>query len=161
MRQLVRDQRHTAFVAGDCHRSYKRKSRVFHAAKRKTWWQDQQVIAIPPIRAIQSLALEQHGLGILELPGCGIKHRWLCINAGSFAHRLERDIANGNRHQVRRDRLRHPKLVIPVTIRVGVVFGAHDGGQASRRPDMRRVGKPNLGGVLQRNPAAGVVCLRL
>ena len=73
MRQLMGDECHETFVAGENRRRNETEARIFHATKRKARWQDQQVVAIPAIRTVNVFGNFEHGFGVFEFRRISIK----------------------------------------------------------------------------------------
>ena len=161
MGQLVGHQRDQAPVAGQDRRRREGQPGVLHAPEREAGRQHEQVVALPAVGAVQPLGRRQHRLGVGELVRRRLHHGRLGVDAGPRAERTEREVAGGQRDQVRRDRPRHVEAVVAVGRGVRIVGGAHHRPQPLRRADAGAVGHPHGRAVLQRDPAPRMDRLRL
>ena len=158
MRQLVRDQRDQALVAGDHGGRREREQRILHAAEREARRQHQQVVAAPAVGPVQApprpAIIASVSSNSLRR---GVDHRRLRVHARARPDVAERQVARRQRDQVRRNR--------GWSRRNAAVGPAHAALITARRPcgvrDPRRVGDADAGRVLQRDPAARVDRLRL
>ena len=144
VRQLVRDERHQALVSREDRGGREGEPRILHPAEREARRQDEDVVPLPPVLPVQLLRRAQHRLEVRELArGAGDDVR-LRPDARARRNRGEREVADRQGDQVRRDRLRHLEGVVPVARGRRVVVRAHDGEELLRRADARRVGDPHL-----------------
>src|SRR5690606_12911609 len=63
VRELVGDERDEGTIAGKDRRRRERQPRILHAAPRKARWKDEDVVALPAIRAVEILGCGDHLLG--------------------------------------------------------------------------------------------------
>ena len=165
MRQLVGHERHEALVACEDRGGREGEAGVLHAAEGKAGRQHENVVALPLIRPVELLDRLHHVFGIFKFAGGALHHRGLGVDTGALAHRLEHQVSDRQRNQVRRDRLRHLEVVGAGCGRLGGApgfhLGAHHGKQVLRRADGGRVRDTNARGVLQRYPASRVNSLGL
>ena len=159
--ELVRNQRDQTLVPGDDGRRREGQPRILHATERKAGRQHQQVVALPAIRPVEPLGGSHHRLGVVELRRGRLDHRRLGVHPRALPHRTEREIPDGERDQIRGDRLTHFELKLAIERRLGVVGGAHHRPQRGGRAHGRAVGDPHTGCVLQRDPAPRMNRLRL
>ena len=155
------DERNEAAVPREHGRRREREPRILHSAEGKARRQDEDVVAIPPVRPVQSLGRLHHPLGVRELVRAAGEERGLRVDAGPRAERRELQVAGRDGEQVCRDPLRHREPVRPAALRRRVPRRAHHGDELGRRPDRRAVGDADLRRVLDRDPAARVDRLRL
>ena len=150
----MRDQRHQRAVAGQDGRRHEREARVLHAAVGEAGRQHQHVVAAPAVGTVEPLGRRHHLLDLGELPRRPVDDRRLGVHAGAAADRPELQVADGQRDQVRRHRLRHLEPVAAVARALHRVGGAHHGQQV--RWDLQRgvVGHPDRGAVLAGDPGA-------
>ena len=156
VRQLVRDQGDEALVAGEHGRRREGQARVLHAPEGEARRQDEDVVAVPAVRAVEPLGGLHHLLGVGELRRRGVDDRRLRVNAAARADGGEADVAGRDRHQVRRDPLRHLEPVGAAPGAGRVAGRAHDGDELRRRADRRGEGQAHRRRVLDRDPAARV-----
>ena len=161
VRELVRDQRHHRAIAGDHRRREERQARILHAAHREARRQHQQVVAAPAVGTVELLGRRHHRVDLDELGGRGVDQRRLGIDPGVDADGAEREVADRERDQVRRDRLRHAEPVGAVGGAGLRVLGAHQRDQVGRHVHHRVVGEAHAGAVLRRQPAPAIDRLRL
>nr|GEU28508.1 hypothetical protein [Tanacetum cinerariifolium] len=161
VRQFMRDQVHQAFVAGDHGGREEGQARIFHAAVRERRRQHDHVVPVPPVRAIQALGRFDHFFGVGQLARCGLDTRRFGVDGRARAERAHVDFADGDRQQIRWNRLRHLELPAARAGGLGVVVGAHEHPQSGGRVDARAVGKAHGRRILHRRPRTGVDVLRL
>ncbi len=155
VRHLVRDHGDEAAVAGDDGGRDERDARVLHAADRETRRHDEQVVAVPAVGSEQPLRRGEHLLQVGELARRRVEARRFGVHPGARSQGAKPDVADGQRDEVRRDRLGHREAVVAVFgARVG--RGTHHGAHALRRADARVVGEADARAVLDRDPAARV-----
>ena len=155
------DEGHEAPVSREHGRRRESEPRIFHSAERKARRKHEHVVAVPPVRPIETLRRLHHLFGVRELVGGAIEERRLRVHARPMAQGRERQIAGRDGQQVGRDALRHREPIRSAASGCRVARGAHDRDQLGRRPDGRAVGQADLGRVLNRDPASGVDGLRL
>src|SRR5581483_11295596 len=117
-------ERDQTLIAGQNRRRGESQPRVFHPANREARRQHQNVVAPPAVRPVQLLGRLNHLLGVREFARSLLKHRGLGVNARARAQGFESQVADRERDQVRRDRLRHIETIIAVARGVRVLFGA-------------------------------------
>ena len=150
----MRDQRHQRAVARQDGRRHEREARVLHAAVGEAGRQHQHVVAAPAVGTVEPLGRRQHLLDLGELPRRPVDDRRLGVHAGAVADRPELQVADGQRDQVRRHRLRHLEPVAAVAHALHRVDGAHHGQQVRWDPQCGVVGHPDRGAVLAGDPRA-------
>ena len=155
MGQFVGDQRGQRAVAGQHGGCEERQSWIFHTTEGKARRQHQHVVATPTVGSVHRLGGDDHPLGIGKLPGRGLHDLGLGIDAGARTQLAELQLADAQRHQVGRDRLRHVEAVGTVLADGGRVLGAHDRHQPRWDTHGGVVGHANRRGVLQWDPTAG------
>ena len=161
MGKFVRYQADQALVAGNHGWRGEGHARILHAAKRKARRQDEDVVALPAIRAIQLFGSGDHRLGVLELLGRLGDDARLGKHRRARPGRAHVQFADADGEQVGGNRLLHAEAVIAIQRMRNVVVGAHHHAQCLWRGDVRGVGETHRGCVLQRHPAARVDGLRL
>ena len=157
----MRDQRNQRLVADDHRRSKEGQARILHAAVRERRRQHQHVVAVPAIGAVQAFGGGDHLFGVFELGHGLVEHGRLGPHAAAVGDALERKVARSDRHQVRRDLLRHLEGVVAVPDGIGIVVGAHQHHHVRARGHVGAVGVAHAGRVLQRHPRTRVDLLRL
>lgn len=159
MGQLVGDQRHERAIAGNDRRRGEGQPRILHAAEGKRRRQHQEVVAAPPIWSEQRLGRLHHLFEVGELERRSLQRRRLRVHAAARAERLEMDVADGQRDEVRRDGLGQSKLEGPILSSDDTLrrerLGAHHGTKVSWNRDACLVGLSNARTILRRNPRAG------
>ena len=107
VRQLVRHQVHQRAVAGQDGGRGEGEARILHPAEGKARRQHQDVVLSPAIRAVNFLRGVDHLLRVGQLPRRGLDDRLLRVDAAVASERAEGQVADRQREQVGRDRLRH------------------------------------------------------
>ena len=159
VRQLMRGEADEAAVPGDRGGRDEGQHRVFHAAIGKARRQDQQIVAAPAIRAVQILRGFQEARQIGEFVRRLVDHRRLRPHAGIVTDRLETQIADRQRDQIRRDGLVHrigEGAAIPRGERAKrrLARAAHHHVHAFGHGDLGIPGLADAGAVLRRDPAS-------
>ncbi|MNE01261.1 hypothetical protein D3C80_936940 [compost metagenome] len=160
MRQLVRHQRDQRLIPGDDGRGGEGQARVLHPAEGEAGRQDQQVVAAPAIGAVQGLGGVDHARGRHQLGARGFQAAGLRPDAGAAVERGEGDVADGDSHQIGRDRTIHVEAPGLLTGGGGLsgrrqVLGGHDHGQVGGGRDAGGIGLADARAVLGRDPGAG------
>lgn len=159
--ELVGHRRDQRPVAGDQHRGQKGQVRVLHAAEWEARRHHQQVEALPVIGPVELLGDRHRAVRFGEFPGRRLDHAGLSVDAAAVADRPMLEVADRQRQQVRRHRLRHGVLVDAVRAQGLGIGGAHQRQQIGRHPDAGVVGDADSGGVLAGHPGACHDRLRL
>ncbi len=110
VRELMGDERNQRLVSDDHRRRRKRHSRVLHAPKRERRRQHEQVVAAPAVRTVKRLRRLDHLFGVFELLRCGRGNAPVRpIPRFDRSSDVKRQIADGDRDEIRGNRLRHVK----------------------------------------------------
>ena len=155
------DQRHKALVTRDHGWRNKAQARIFHATKGEAGRQDQQIVAVPAIGAVDILGYFEHGLGVGKFGSGRIEDACFRVDAGSIAHGLELKVANSECDEIGRNWLRHREFVDAILLSVWIIVCAHYRAQFCGCSNRCVVGDAHAGRVLQGHETTCMYRLRL
>ena len=132
MGQLMGNQRDQRPIAGDDRGRDEGEPGVLHPAQGEAGRQHQDVVASPTIRSEVPFAGGDHCFDVGKFAGGRFEHTGLGPDARAPAQRMKFQVSDGQRNQVRRNRLRHRELKDSFFQlgRLGARLGPHHGPQA-------------------------------
>jgi len=153
--EFVRHEGHEGAVSGDDGRGGKRQARVFHSAKGEGRRKDEQVIALPGIRAVKVFCGDQEVLHFGEFIGGLVNQVGRGVHCAALADGPVLHFADGQREEVGGDGLGHAEGIHAIVAGFRGILCTHHRHQSLRDAHLGVIGEPDAGRVLHRNPGPG------
>ena len=147
-------ERHEGPIPGDDRGCGKGQARVLHAAEGECCGENQQIVAVPRIGAVECFCGKEEFFHFGELPGRLVDEFRNRIDGTPFANGPILHLSDGQRQQVGGNGLGHPETVLAIRGNAGGVLGTHEGHQTLRHFDFCLIRESDAGTVLDGNPSA-------